>query len=87
MTFTEAGALGRCGFNAVGIAITANYLESDRDYRQVGVPLALIRRKVLESEHVALAMRTVYCTGEIRGQQHDRQPSRRRGDRFRMRAG
>ena len=62
MTFTEAGALGRCGFNAVGIAITANYLESDRDYRQVGVPLALIRRKVLEQEHVALAMRAVYCT-------------------------
>ncbi|MDQ8729258.1 C45 family peptidase [Bradyrhizobium sp. LHD-71] len=62
MTFTEAGALGRCGFNAVGIAITANYLESDRDYRQVGVPLALIRRKVLESEHLAIAMRTVYCT-------------------------
>jgi isopenicillin-N N-acyltransferase-like protein len=62
MTFTEAGALGRCGFNAVGIAITANYLECDRDYRQVGVPLALIRRKVLENEHVALAMRTVYCT-------------------------
>ena len=62
LTFTEAGALGRCGFNAVGIAITANYLESDRDYRQVGVPLALIRRKVLECEHLAIAMRTVYCT-------------------------
>lgn len=62
MTFTEAGALGRCGFNAVGLAITANYLQSDRDYRQVGVPLALIRRKVLEQEHVALAMRAVYCT-------------------------
>jgi isopenicillin-N N-acyltransferase-like protein len=62
MTFTEAGALGRCGFNAVGIAITANYLESDRDYRRAGVPLALIRRKVLENEHLALAMRTVYCT-------------------------
>lgn len=62
LTFTEAGALGRCGFNAAGIAITANYLECDRDYRQVGVPLALIRRKVLESEHLALAMRTVYCT-------------------------
>jgi isopenicillin-N N-acyltransferase-like protein len=62
MTFTEAGALGRCGFNAVGIAITANYLESDRDYRQVGVPLALIRRKVLENEHLALAMRAVYST-------------------------
>jgi isopenicillin-N N-acyltransferase-like protein len=62
MTFTEAGALGRCGFNAVGIAITANYLESDRDYRRVGVPLALIRRKVLENEHLALAMRAVYST-------------------------
>jgi isopenicillin-N N-acyltransferase-like protein len=62
LTFTEAGALGRSGFNAVGIAITANYLECDRDYRQVGVPLALIRRKVLESEHLALAMRAVYCT-------------------------
>ncbi|WP_027548938.1 C45 family peptidase [Bradyrhizobium sp. WSM2254] len=62
MTFTEAGALGRCGFNAVGIAITANYLQSDRDYREVGVPLALIRRKVLEQEHLALAMRAVYCT-------------------------
>ncbi|WFU78471.1 C45 family autoproteolytic acyltransferase/hydrolase [Bradyrhizobium sp. CIAT3101] len=62
MTFTEAGALGRCGFNSVGIAITANYLESDRDYRQVAVPLALIRRKVLENEHLALAMRAVYCT-------------------------
>jgi isopenicillin-N N-acyltransferase-like protein len=62
MTFTEAGALGRCGFNAVGIAITANYLQSDRDYRQAGVPLALIRRKVLENEHLALAMRAVYST-------------------------
>jgi isopenicillin-N N-acyltransferase-like protein len=62
LMFTEAGALGRCGFNAAGIAITANYLECDRDYRQLGVPLALIRRKVLESEHLALAMRAVYST-------------------------
>jgi isopenicillin-N N-acyltransferase like protein len=62
MTFTEAGALARSGLNAAGIAITANYLESDRDYRQLGVPLALIRRKVLESEHLALAMRAVYAT-------------------------
>jgi isopenicillin-N N-acyltransferase-like protein len=64
MTFTEAGALGRCGFNAAGIAITANYQECNRDYRQVGVALALIRRKVLESEHLALAMHAVYCTSK-----------------------
>lgn len=62
LTFTEAGALGRCGMNSVGIAITANYLESDRDYRDLGVPLALIRRKVLEQQHLALALRAVYVT-------------------------
>jgi len=62
LTFTEAGGLARCGLNAAGIAITANYLESDRDYCQIGVPLALIRRKVLESEHLALAMHAVYAT-------------------------
>lgn len=62
LTFVEAGGLARCGMNAVGIAVTANYLESDRDYSQIGVPLALIRRKILDSEHVALAMRAVYAT-------------------------
>jgi isopenicillin-N N-acyltransferase-like protein len=64
LTFTEAGGLARSGLNAAGIAITANYLESDRDYRRVGVPLALIRRKVLEQQHVALAMQAVYATAK-----------------------
>jgi isopenicillin-N N-acyltransferase-like protein len=62
LTFTEAGGLARSGLNSAGIAITANYLESDLDYRDIGVPLALIRRKVLLQEHVALAMRAVYVT-------------------------
>lgn len=62
LTFTEAGALARCGFNSVGIGITANYLECERDYSQVGVPLALIRRKVLEQKHFALAIRAVQAT-------------------------
>ncbi len=62
LTFTEAGGLARSGLNAAGIAITANYLESDRDYRQSGVPLPLIRRKVLEQEHVALAISAVATT-------------------------
>jgi isopenicillin-N N-acyltransferase like protein len=71
MTFTEAGALGRCGFNAVGIAITANYLECDRDYRQVGVPPgadppqgAGVRACRARDAHGLLHQ-------EIRGQQHD----------------
>ena len=62
LTFTEAGGLARSGFNSAGVAITANYLECDRDYRRLGVPLALIRRKVLESQHLALALRCVYVT-------------------------
>jgi isopenicillin-N N-acyltransferase-like protein len=62
ITFVEAGGLARSGFNAAGIAITANYLRCDRDYLQTGVPLALIRRKVLEQEHFALAIRAVATT-------------------------
>lgn len=62
MTFVEAGGLGRSGMNEAGICITANYLESERDFRQTGVPLALIRRKVLEQEHLALAIKAVATT-------------------------
>lgn len=62
LTYTEAGALARSGMNTAGISITANYLESDRDYRDLGVPLPFIRRKVLESEKLGQAMLTVYTT-------------------------
>jgi isopenicillin-N N-acyltransferase like protein len=61
LTFTEAGALARFGLNEAGLAIAANYLECERDYRDVGVPLALIRRKVLDQTHMAMAVHTV-CT-------------------------
>ena len=62
LTFAEAGQLARCGLNAAGIAITANYLECDRDYRSLGVPLALLRRKVLQCRHLAPALKAAYCT-------------------------
>jgi hypothetical protein len=62
LTFVEAGGLARSGLNEAGIAITANYLESDRDFRQEGVPLALIRRMVLEQSHFAHAVRAVAAT-------------------------
>lgn len=60
LMFTEAGALGRFGFNSVGTAITANYLESDRDYRMLGFPLALLRRHVLEHGHFAQSLKSAY---------------------------
>lgn len=62
LTFAEAGGLARSGMNSAGICITANYLESERDFTQTGVPLALIRRKVLEQEHFAFAIKAVAAT-------------------------
>jgi isopenicillin-N N-acyltransferase-like protein len=60
LVFTEAGALARFGFNAAGIAITGNYLECERDYRASGVPLALLRRKVLKQSNYSDAFGAVY---------------------------
>ncbi|QMV71793.1 acyl-CoA--6-aminopenicillanic acid acyltransferase [Comamonas piscis] len=62
LTFVEAGGLARSGLNAAGISITANYLECERDYTKLGIPLGLIRRKVLEQEHFALAAKAVATT-------------------------
>jgi isopenicillin-N N-acyltransferase-like protein len=62
LTFVEAGGLGRHGMNSAGIGISGNYLRSDRDYTQTGVPLALVRRKAMDQEHVALSMRTIATT-------------------------
>lgn len=60
LVFTEAGQLARSGFNAAGIAITGNNLESDRAGMRNGIPLPLIRRKALETSHYAHAIRAVY---------------------------
>lgn len=62
LTFTEAGTLGRFGFNSAGLAVTGNYLECERDYTQIGVPLALIRRKVLQQDNPSLAFDAIYST-------------------------
>src|SRR3546814_4853770 len=64
LTFTEAGTLARCGFNGAGIADTGNYLECERDYTQIGVPLALIRRKVLQQDNPSLAFDAIYSTAK-----------------------
>jgi isopenicillin-N N-acyltransferase-like protein len=62
LTFTEAGGLARFGFNEVGITVTGNYLECERDYTQMGVPLALIRRKVLQQANPSEAFGAIYTT-------------------------
>lgn len=62
LTFTEAGGLARAGMNSAGVSITGNYLESNLDYSQPGVPLAIVRRKALEQEIFANAIRLVHAT-------------------------
>ena len=62
LTFVEAGQLARSGMNSAGIAITANYLECERDYKTVGVPLAFLRRKVLQQSHLAPALHAAAVT-------------------------
>ncbi|MGF6227988.1 isopenicillin-N N-acyltransferase-like protein [Inquilinus ginsengisoli] len=62
LTFTEAGGLARSGLNAAGIGLTANNLECERDGATEGVPLPLIRRRVLESADLALAIHAVRTT-------------------------
>lgn len=66
LTFTEAGGLARSGLNSAGIGLTANALECDRDYQHgAGVPLPFIRRKVLESAHLAQAVHTIFSTPKL----------------------
>jgi isopenicillin-N N-acyltransferase like protein len=62
LTFVEAGGLARSGLNAAGISITANYLESERDFMQMGVPLSLLRRRVLEESVFSNALRVIATT-------------------------
>jgi isopenicillin-N N-acyltransferase like protein len=55
LTMVEAGGLARCGFNSAGLTITGNFLRSEHDSGRDGLPLSLIRRKVLASESFAQA--------------------------------
>jgi len=65
LIFAEAGAVARAGLNSAGIAITANYIESDRDFEKPGIPLALLRRKALEAETYAGAIDVIVSTQKL----------------------
>ncbi len=71
LMFTEAGTLGRHGFNEAGLSLSGNFLTSDRDYKgDADVPLGLLRRKILEHDNVTEAMRMLfgsrrYCSNNL----------------------
>jgi isopenicillin-N N-acyltransferase-like protein len=62
LTLVEAGGLARHGFNSAGVALTANFLACDRDFKSPGVPLAILRRKILEQQNLAHAARVLGTT-------------------------
>lgn len=75
LTLVEAGGLARHGFNSAGVALTANFLACDRDFKAPGMPLAILRRKILEKGNLAQAIKvlatTRACSGNIMLSQAD----------------
>jgi isopenicillin-N N-acyltransferase-like protein len=47
----EAGMVGRDGFNEEGIVVCGNLLVSHEDQGKVGVPITVLRRRILQSRH------------------------------------
>lgn len=61
LTFVEAGGLARQGLNSAGLGLTGNFLQSDRDFKAPGAPLALVRRKMLECANMAAALKVLWA--------------------------
>ena len=47
----EAGMVGRDGFNEHGVMVCGNPLVSNEDRGKVGVPIPILRRRILHSRH------------------------------------
>ena len=47
----EAGMVGRDGFNEHGVMVCGNMLTSSADKGKVGVPIPILRRRILNSRH------------------------------------
>jgi isopenicillin-N N-acyltransferase-like protein len=56
LTFVEAGMLARSGMNSAGIGLCGNFLNSDFDGKQRGVPIPVVRRAILMSSSLPAAV-------------------------------
>lgn len=59
LTFTEAGTLARCGLNEHGLGVVGNALECEGGTRAGGVPVSLIRRRILGCRTLVEAVEAV----------------------------
>lgn len=58
LTLTEAGMVGKIGFNSAGVGVVTNFLR--HDHRRVGVPFHVILREALNASRLGLAVAAVY---------------------------
>jgi isopenicillin-N N-acyltransferase-like protein len=58
LTLTEAGMVGKIGFNSAGVGVCTNFLRCD--HRRVGAPFHLILREALDAPRLGLAVAAVY---------------------------
>lgn len=56
LTFVEAGMLARSGMSSAGIGLCGNFLNSDVDHRQTGVPIPVLRRAILMAPSLPAAV-------------------------------
>lgn len=59
LTVTEAGMLAKIGINSAGFAITLNILRTRNDGQQLGIPVHVLLRSLLNCESVAEAREQV----------------------------
>jgi isopenicillin-N N-acyltransferase-like protein len=55
LTMTEAGMVGKVGLNSAGVAVSLNLLRSLADGREVGMPVHVLLRKMLQAPSFAAA--------------------------------
>lgn len=55
LTMTEAGMVGKIGINTAGVAVGLNLLRSHSDGREVGMPVHVLLRKMLQARSFAEA--------------------------------
>lgn len=60
LTFVEAGGLARCGLNSAGLALTGNSLKIAASLPEKGLPISVIRRKVLAARCFSEALGAIY---------------------------
>lgn len=59
ITLVEAGLVGKLGMNGAGVALTTNFLVTERDLGDDGLPFHIVLRALLESQTVTEGLATL----------------------------